>query len=98
MEDKRIRLFLISLLGTFIITRIDSPLFHDRKNYGTKKEKSKTISGWLRKRTNFEGHHIHFVFLMLLITSMYTLLRGLTKNQIIFYGISLSLIADQIVP
>lgn len=62
-----IYLFLISLWLTLILVRIGSHLLHDKENYGTEKEKSKTITKWLRKRTNFDFHHIHLGAIILII-------------------------------
>ena len=91
-------IFLISLFATFSIVRLFSHYFHDRKNYGTKKEDSKTITGWLRRKTKIDWHHIHFGILLLIITTILHVTYSLTNNLLIFYGVSLSLIADQIIP
>ena len=88
-----ITIFLVSLFTTFIVIRtlthmLDIP----------KKEICKTPTFKIRVKTGWDIHHIHLGFILLMITMLITLIYGLTKNQIIFYSISLSLIADQIAP
>lgn len=92
-----ILLFLISSWITLIITRIISHKFHDRKNYGTKKENSKTITGWLRRKTRLDWHHIHIGIIILFISCLLFIL----KENLLFLissGIGTSLILDQIFP
>lgn len=90
--------FLISLFATFLIVRIFSHLWHDIETYGTPEEKSKTITCWLRRKTGFDWHHLHFGFIILLIIIPLILLNGFSTTSIIFLGISLSLVMDEIVP
>ena len=90
--------FLISLFATFTIIRIFSHLWHDIETYGTPEEKSKTITCWLRRKTGFDWHHLHFGFIILLIIIPLILLNGFSTTSIIFLGISLSLVMDEIVP
>jgi len=96
--ENQIIYFLTFLWGTFIITRILSHSFHDYKNYGTNKEKSRTITGYLRKITGRDIHHIHLGLSLLTITVLLLFIFGTKVCLIIILGISLSLIADQIVP
>lgn len=91
-------LFSISLLATLIITRAFAYKFHDMKNYGTKSDKSKTITGYLRKITGKDIHHYHIGILILLIAIPSILLNGYNNSNIMFLAIGLSLFADQIVP
>ncbi len=90
--------FLISLFATFIIIRIFSHLWHDMETYGTPEEKSKTITCWLRKKTGFDFHHLHFGILILVFIIPLILLNSFNIILIIFLGIGLSLVTDQIVP
>jgi len=93
-----IQIFLIALWLTFIITRVGAHLLHDRKTYGLKNEKSKTLSGWLRRKTSYDWHHIHFGGIILIICLIFILLLGVTTISIILFAIGLSLIFDQILP
>jgi hypothetical protein len=68
------------------------------ENYGTRNEKSKTLTGLLRNKTGFDFHHIHFGFLLLLITLIYILILSVDKLSILSLAISLSLIFDQLLP
>lgn len=90
--------FIFSLFITFIIIRLWAHLGHDRKNYGSTSEKSRTLTFWLRKRTGFDWHHIHLGFVMLIFGLIYAQINGLNNNINIIFGISLSMIADQILP
>ena len=81
---------------TFFITRINAHLFHDYKNYGTSKEKSKTLTGVLRKLTKKDIHHFHIGVLILIFALI--LIFDISNFNILFLGIGISLIADQIVP
>ena len=104
MENKMIINFLIALFLTFIIVRIGAHTLHDFKAYdkkgwkGKDKDKSKTITGYLRRLTGLDMHHIHLGALLLFIFLIIFLILGLTKTNLILLGISLSLIADQIFP
>jgi len=93
-----IKLFLTSLFLTLIILRVVTHNFHDMENYGTRNEKSKTLTGLLRNKTGFDFHHIHFGFLLLLITLIYILILSVDKLSILSLAISLSLIFDQLLP
>ncbi len=100
MEDKII-LFIISLFGTLLIVRVLTHKFHDMANYdrfNPRNSKAKTITGWLRRETGFDWHHIHFGFIILIFAILWIVMGGLTFINVIFLGISLSLIVDQITP
>ena len=93
-----IKVFLITLWVTFVIIRIGVHYFHDEKNYGTKKEHSETPTYWLRKETKLNIHHIHIGFLLLLINILLIIFIGFTIWIVVLVAISLSLIADQLIP
>lgn len=93
-----IALFVISLFLTFILVRFLAYNLHDMKNYGTKNEKSKTLTGYLRIKTGLDLHHFHFGILILLITILLILWLGLNSPLIVFLAIGTSLIIDQSVP
>ena len=96
--ESEIILFASSLFLTFFITRVLAYKLHDRENYGTAREKSKTLTGFLRKRTGWDIHHLHFGILFLLILIPLILFYSLNSILIIFLAISLSLFLDQAVP
>jgi len=93
-----IKQFLIVLFSTFLITRTTAHLLHDMKNYGTKKERSKTITGLLRRKTGFDWHHFHLGILILIITIALILIIGFNNLSIIFLAIGISMTIDQAVP
>lgn len=90
--------FLVALFLTLIITRISAHLFHDRKNYRTRKERSRTITGYLRKKTGLDWHHIHIGVILILISFLLFFLNGVSVYAIIILAIGLSLFCDQILP
>jgi ABC-type sugar transport system permease subunit len=91
-------LFIITLFLTFIIIRTLAYSFHDMKNYGTKNEKSKTLTGYLRIKTGYDWHHFHFGILILLITLSFILTSGFNTLSVIFLAIGISMMIDQSVP
>lgn len=99
--ESRIILFLISLFSTLLVIRIIAHNFHDMLNYdryNPKKSQARTITGWLRRKTGFDWHHIHFGIIILILILPWILINGLNNINIVLLGISLSLIADQITP
>jgi hypothetical protein len=98
MEDKMISMFLFSLILTFLLVRIGAHYLHDKKNYNTKKEKSRTITFWLRRKTGYNIHHIHIGILMLLTILPLIIFKEISIVLIGALGTSLSLIADQTLP
>lgn len=90
--------FIVPLFITFLIIRSLAYRFHDMKNYGTEKERSKTITGWIRVKTRFDWHHFHFGIIILLVTFVYIFLFNITKANLIFLAIGTSMIIDQAVP
>jgi len=95
---KEIFLFNLSLIITLILTRTSAHLFHDYKKYGTKKEKSKTITGWLRIKLKKDIHHFHLGLLIFVLILPLIFFFGVSKIKIIFLGIGLSLAIDQMLP
>lgn len=90
--------FLIALFSTLIIVRVGAHLLHDFKNYGTRHEKSRTPTAFLRNKIGLDIHHIHFGFLILIIDLILFLIFGGKTIIFILLGIGLSLILDQITP
>lgn len=91
-------LFVLTLFLTFFITRFLAYRFHDLKGYGTKKEKSKTLTGFLRRKTGKDWHHFHMGFIILLLVIPLIILYGATLILTILLAIGISLILDQGVP
>ncbi len=81
--------FLSTLIITLAITRVASHSLHFKK---------KTLTHLLRRKTSIDLHHIHLGFLLFIISIIYLWLLGKTILFAIFFGISLSLISDQIIP
>jgi len=93
-----VNLFIVALLLTFVIARFGAYYLHDHEGYKNKKEKSKTITGLIRRKTGFNFHHIHLGAIILLIIIPLIFIYGLTQLNLIFFAIGLSLFIDQIVP
>jgi hypothetical protein len=91
-------LFLVVLFLTFAITRILAHLFHDKENYGTKNENSKTLTGLIRKKTGFDIHHFHFGILILILTLLSLIVYPANQLTAIFLAIGISLTIDQLIP
>jgi len=68
------------------------------KNYGTKKERSKTITGFLRKTTGKDIHHYQIGILILIITIPLIVINGYSQIDNILFAIGISLIIDQTIP
>ena len=86
--------FYMGLISTFLITRFLTHKLHNKKNYN-----SNTLTGLIRRKSNFDFHHIHFgiIILFILLFLNFFFVINLILNYI-FYAISLSLIADQLFP
>jgi len=93
-----VALFLVAFFITLILVRVLAYLFHDMEGYGTKFEKSKTLTGILRKRTGFDWHHAHFGFVLLFIAFFLSFIYELSSVIIVLFAVGLSMILDQIVP
>ncbi len=90
--------FINTLFLTFLVTRLCAHLLHDQKNYGTKKDSSKTLTHYIRKTTKKDIHHIHIGILLILIIIPLLIVHGITTKNILSLAVALSLIIDQIVP
>lgn len=89
-------IFVSSLLVTFVIARFVAHVLHDRQNYGTPYEMSRTVTGLLRKKTGFNWHHYHFGIIILILVFVFNSFFGFQGWIIIFSGIGISLFLDQI--
>lgn len=98
MDDKMIELFLLSLILTFLIERSWAYFNYKTNNYFDDEENPKTLTGWLRRKTGFDWHHVHFGALIFFIDSLLIYSKGFTAISSILLGISLSMILDQIFP
>jgi hypothetical protein len=93
-----ILIFIVTLFSTLVVTRITAHKLHDMKNYGTKNEKSKTLTGIIRKKTGVDIHHFHFGVLGLIVILPIIYFNGMNNLLAAMLGVSLSLISDQITP
>ena len=94
-------LFLVSLFETLLLVRIGAHKLHDRATYdrfNPRNSKARTFTGWLRRKTGLDWHHIHVGFIILVLILPWILIEGLNIINIILLGVSLSMIADQITP
>lgn len=99
-----ILVFTISLFLTLIMVRLNAHLFHDFKAYdekrwrGKNKDKSKTITGLIRRKIGLDIHHIHLGIIWLIIVIPLILIYKMNNILAVFFAIGLSLVADQIIP
>ena len=93
-----IKYFIIALFVTLVVVRVAAYALHDRQGYGTRGETSKTPTGWLRRTTGFDWHHAHLGMVLVFISLCSIVLVDLTKSNLVFFAIGLSLVLDQIVP
>ncbi|MGK0208776.1 MAG: hypothetical protein ACI83O_000030 [Patescibacteria group bacterium] len=91
-------IFIITLLTTFLVVRVAAHKFHDMKGYGIKNEMSKTLTGYLRKKLKFNIHHFHIGLLLFIIIVIIIYLTSLNPKTVVPLAISISLIADQVMP
>ena len=84
-----ISLFILTLLGTLIVTRVIAHLFHF---------KEKTITSLIRRKTKLDFHHFHLGISLFIISALIISISELLFLSIIIFAIGLSLIADQIYP
>ena len=91
-------MFLLSLFLTFFLIRGCAHLFHDKKNYGTKSEKSLTLTRFLRKATGLDFHHIHLGVILLTSSFLIFVSSGTEALSVILFGVGLSLVIDQMHP
>jgi hypothetical protein len=87
-------LFWIFFIATGFFVRILTHLTHNNRKYPY----TRNLTGYLRKLTKKDIHHIHLGFLLFLITLLLIFIFGANSFNIILSAISLSLIADQIIP
>lgn len=93
--------FIIALFGTLLLIRVLAHRYHDMETYDKKNPRTsqaKTITGWMRRKTGFDWHHIHFGFIILIATIISFFVFRFNRINIIFLAIGLSMISDQITP
>ena len=93
--------FLLALFTTLLTVRTLAHTFHKRYSYDTRypnRDRSGTITGWLRKYTGHDWHHIHFGIMFVIIVVFWVTRYGINNANIILLGIGLSMVADQITP
>jgi hypothetical protein len=82
-------IFSSALFLTLLISRVTAHLYHF---------KEKTLTAHIRKILGLDIHHAHIGLVILLPLIIYLIFFPLSLISIIILGISLSLIADQIIP
>ena len=101
MEDKIIAFFIIPFFATLILVRIGVYFLHDfdafdKKGWkGPKKDKSKTPTGWLRRKIKKEIHHFHIGLFIFLVVFLLILIHETNRLFLSLIAVSLSLIIDQ---
>ena len=90
--------FALSLLITFLILRSWTYSGYRANNYFDEEDNPKTLVGWLRIKTGFGWHLIHFAALIFFIASLFIYSQGFTFFNKIILGICTSMILDQIFP
>lgn len=90
--------FALSLLITFLASRSWAYSGYRANNYFDSEDNPNTIIGWLRAKTGFGWHTIHFATLIFFIASLLIYSEGFTFFNKIILGICTSMILDQIFP
>ncbi|MEM3113353.1 MAG: hypothetical protein QXI33_02930 [Candidatus Pacearchaeota archaeon] len=93
-----IKLFITTLFITFFITRFGAILLHDHEGYKNKQERSKTLTGIIRRKTGIDFHHIHLGAIILFMLFPFIVIYGINTINLIISAIGISLFIDQIVP
>ncbi len=89
-------LFSVILILTLMVTRFGAHKFTDRENCGTEKEKSKTITGVIRKKYKRDIHHFHFGIFIVILSLILLFRYKITYSLIAMFAIGTSFILDQI--
>jgi hypothetical protein len=102
MENINLKYFAVALVIAFFLARTSAYFLMDKENYSDdplkNNEKSKTITGLLRKNLGIDLHHIHFGIGLMVFLCFFLCLGFINPASIILLGISTSLIVDQIFP
>ena len=99
-----IGIFLISLFATFVLVRIGAYFWHDQSAFNEKGwrgyayDKSKTITGWLRRKTKRDIHHFHIGAVLFIASIVIISIFKINKYTVSYLAMSLSLMADQPIP
>jgi len=90
-------IFWLPFIGTGLVTRAITHAMYDINNH-----KGKTFTGYLRRLTNREIHHIHIGALILSIVVLMIIMKDMSYpstssvSSIIMGAVGLSLISDQL--
>ena len=91
-----IKLFIASLFSTFFVTRILTNKLHDKGGSNINEDKSKTLTGMIRRKTNIDIHHFHLGIAALLLSLVLIWIKDISSFLIFSLGVSISLIADDL--
>lgn len=90
--------FVFSLIVTFVIVRGWAYFGYRLNDYFDNEDNPHTITGWLRIKTGFNWHSIHFAAIIFFIASLLIYSKGFTAINNLILGISSSMVLDQIFP
>ncbi len=94
--------FILAMVFTLFVIRIGSLYLHDgdayenRKWKGAKYDKSKSLTGFLRRKLEIDVHHFHFGIIILVLIIPVIFLTNLNDINLIILGVGLSMFLDQI--
>ncbi len=91
METSMITVFFISLFMTFLVVR-----FFAHKLDGPHEVRARTPTKKLRQKTGYDIHHLHIGVAILIVIVIGLLFDEISKVDVMFLGIGLSLVLDQI--
>ena len=103
IKIKRLTLiFILILFLTLLFARIPSYFLMDMDGYNSNSEinseKITTPTALLRQATGLDIHHIHLGVILFCVVIPLMLIGFVNVGSVIFFGIGISLIADQIFP
>lgn len=90
--------FIAAFFLTFVIVRVLAYILHDAKGYGTKRERSWTLTGYLRVKTGYDWHHFHLGSMISIIVVVLVSMLGANSILLGALGVGVSMIIDQSVP
>ena len=91
-----IELFGISLFSTLFFTRVFAGWFHDRNGKNLFDDRSKTLTGMIRRITKKDIHHFHLGIIALLLALTSFFFVGVTGFVVFSLGVSISLVTDDL--
>lgn len=90
--------FVTSLILTFLASRSWAYFGYKSNDYFDNEDNPHTITGWLRIKTGFNWHSIHFAAIIFFVASLLIYSNGFNAINSLILGISSSMVLDQIFP